>query len=75
MRLIRRRGNRELVQVMRGHYGWHYEWRVYREDNTYWVSSSFFLGDKQLCPMCGDAPAKNDSICEDCTEYVNAPHK
>ena len=29
---------------------------------------------KQLCPMCGDAPAKNDSICEDCTEYVNAPH-
>ena len=29
---------------------------------------------KQLCPMCGEAPAKNDSICEDCTEYVNAPH-
>ncbi len=26
------------------------------------------------CPMCGEAPAKNDSICEDCTEYVNAPH-
>ena len=23
------------------------------------------------CPMCGEAPAKNDSICEDCTQHVN----
>jgi len=28
---------------------------------------------KQLCPMCGDAPAKNDSICQECEDYCNAP--
>ena len=25
------------------------------------------------CPMCGEAPAKNDSICQECEDYCNAP--
>ena len=23
------------------------------------------------CPMCGEAPAKNDSICQECEDYIN----
>ena len=44
--LIMKKAPRELVQVARGHHGWHYEWRVYRADGTYWVASTFFAEDK-----------------------------
>ena len=47
MEVIMKKEGKELVRVSRGHYGWHYEWRVYRQDNSYWVSSSFFLGDNE----------------------------
>ena len=60
--LITNSGNKELIQVARGHHGWHYEWRVYdsKNPNNYKVTASFFLSDSEAL-MENENPLEQDT--------------